>query len=124
MSRNAFVPQTPINVPGIYNDYEMGGIVREGGVPVDITSWTFKAQARPEEGATLKLLDLTITIDPDQTANKGKYVISFTSAQMITAAMTTGEYWWDMLVTPSGGLRKTWTAGPFRIGPSITQPGA
>ena len=89
--------------------------LREDGVPLDLSVYTWAAQWRPTPDSTEFV---TLTLDLSQAA-AGKITPSASAAQ--TAGMTTTGVW-DLQST-LGGVVRTWLVGPTTCQKDVTRLG-
>lgn len=81
-----------ISLPCLYKD--------GAGAAVDLTGYTVTSQVRRVN--RVKLATFTYTMDPDQVTNRGRFVLSITSAS--SASWPAATYRCDVRITSAGGI--------------------
>lgn len=87
--------------------------------PVDLTGWTATAHARRNPDKALAF-DLGAVLHDDSAG-----LVRLTMDKAVTAALTAGDFYWDLILEDSDGFRHPpIVAGRVRVLTPITQPDA
>ena len=81
------------------NSYALTCTYKEAGSAVDVSNMTFRCQMRNSAGKLVAAM--TITKDPDQVTNRGKFTIAPTVED--TTGWQTGNHLVDIEITDSDG---------------------
>lgn len=95
----------------------------KAGVPIDLTGATITMTGRRGKGGTLvfqRTVGSGITIDADQTANRGKAVIRLAAASTSNLAAETVTLFYDIEVRTPDGDTQTPAKGDFVVTPDAT----
>ena len=97
-------------------DFSQVFILKDGnGVVIDLTTYTVKAQLRPEKDSAELILDFTVVVVDVE----GKITISLTDVQ--TLALDEDKVRWDLVLTDPAGLRQNYVEGAVTIKGTVTR---
>lgn len=124
---NAGVPEPAVvNLPiyrgdPVYAPFRLytttdGGVTKDY---YDLTGYTINAQVRKHPDDTDVLLELTVTV-PTQTGDDlGRFLLE--AAETDTAGLPALVARWDVQLTDTGGVRRTWMRGAVPITGDVTR---
>jgi hypothetical protein len=111
--------------PGTYNMTHVQGddwsteltVADAGGDPIDMTGYTFLAQARTAPGAAT--VAFTFTVD---TTDAATGILVLTVADTVTDDLEPGRYFWDLQWTDGAGAVRTILAGIVTVLAEVSRP--
>jgi len=88
-------------------------------IPWDLTGWVGHSQIRKTSADSGdSLAELTVIVDPDQTTNTGKFVVTLDKT---ASTLLPKNCMWDIEFTQPDGTRKTYMAGSMTVTREITR---
>ena len=100
------------------NDRALNITVKRENEAVDITGWTIKLTVKPTQNATDGAAIISKTVSSHTDAANGLTTISIDATD--TAAVTPGNYYYDILIVDDASKRQNSSTGLFIIEQEVT----
>ena len=92
--------------------------ITAGGLPVDLTGWTIKAEIRASRGAPTVIETFTCTLSP--TPEDGTLTISLSDTETAGLPIGAAIGVWDLQMTSPTGDVKTFLTGSVEVTQDVT----
>ena len=87
---------------------------KRGGVPIDLTGVTAKAQIRPSENSNILTAEFECAVEGE----RGRITLILSADK--TAGIKAGTYLYDLKVTDGEGIVGYWVKGKFAVNGRVT----